>query len=214
MRLINVIGAAVTFAVISMGGAASAFDYDNRLSVTLGVAGVLPDEKANISAIGGTVDISDEYVPSVNLDFKLNDRFSIGAICCIAPHEVKAVRTSVGTVDLGEITLFPPTVTLKYHLINNDRFDGYVGAGVNYTNFFDDDLPAGGPVTRIEYDDSFGAAIQAGFEYKLNEDSFISVDVKKIWIEPEVNLQTVLGPVRADVEINPVVAFVGYGIRF
>jgi outer membrane protein W len=38
--------------------------------------------------------------------------------------------------------------------------------------------------------------------------------VKKIWIEPNVKLDTVLGAVNADVKINPIVTFIGVGYKF
>jgi outer membrane protein len=202
-------------AAVMMGacGAAQAEVFKDRLSVKVGVMGVLPDESASIRPIGGTAEISDEYLPAINLDYKINDRFSVEAICCIAPHEVKAVGTAVGTVDLGEVTLFPPTVTLKYHFFNDAPVKPYVGAGVNVTAFFNEKLPTG-PVTSIDYETSVGGALQIGADIPIGERTFLNIDVKKVWIEPEVKLQTVLGPVTADAKINPIVAFVGFGWKF
>jgi outer membrane protein len=84
---------------------------------------------------------------------------------------------------------------------------------VNFTAFFDDKLPAG-PVRSIDYENSFGGALQIGADIPLQGRWLLNVDVKKVWIEPEVKLDTVLGPVTADVKINPIVAFVGLGYRF
>jgi outer membrane protein len=205
----------VCSALLALGFAAPAManPFTDKLTVKFGVAGVLPDEEATISAIGGTVDISDEYLPALTLDYALTDNISVQAICCVAPHKVKAVQTAIGTVDLGEITLFPPTITGVYHFAPDAAFNPYVGAGVNVTVFFNEDLPAG-PVTGIDYETTVGPAIQAGFDVKLNDKWSLNVDVKKIWVEPEVNLTTALGPVRADVKINPIVAFVGLGYKF
>ncbi len=205
--------AAFAAALFGMCGAAQADVFRDKLSVKVGVMGVLPDESASIRPIGGTVDISDEYLPAVNLDYKINDAFSVEAICCVAPHRVQAVRTAVGTVDLGKVTLFPPTVTLKYHFLNDAPVKPYVGAGINVTAFFNEKLPAG-PVTGADYETSVGGALQIGADIPLGAKTFLNLDVKKVWVEPKVKLTTALGPVDADVKINPIVVFVGLGWKF
>lgn len=205
--------AALSIGAVATPAAEAATPFGGRLTATLGVAGVLPDESAKISAIGGTVDISDEYVPALTLDYALSKKVSVELLCCVAPHKVKAVSTAVGTVDLGEVTLFPPTLTLKYHFLENARVKPYVGAGVNVTAFFNEKLPAG-PVRSIDYDTTVGPALQVGANIPLSERLVLNLDVKKIWIEPNVKLNTALGPVEADVKINPIVTFVGLGYKF
>jgi outer membrane protein len=202
-------------ASLSLTGPALAEDLiKDKLYVKFGVAGVLPDESAKVSVIGGSVDISDEYVPSVQLEYFFAPDISVELLCCIAPHKVAAVNTALGRVNLGEITLFPPTVTLKKHFELADGFKPYVGAGVNYTTFFNDELPAGGVVTSIDYDDSFGFALQAGADFKLNDQWYLNVDVRKIWIEPDVTIRAGATRIDADVKINPIVTTIGLGYRF
>lgn len=199
---------------LALAGTANADDLiKDKLYVKVGVTGVLPDESAKISAIGGTVDISDEYVPTVNLEYFFAPDFSAELICCIAPHDVAAINTAAGRVDLGEVTLFPPTITLKKHF-ELDGFKPYVGAGVNYTHFFNEELPAGGVATRIDYDDSFGFALQAGVDIPIAPQWFVNVDVKKVWIEPDVTIFA--GPTRidAEVEINPILTTIAVGYKF
>jgi outer membrane protein len=193
--------------------AASAGVLEN-VQLKVGVSGVLPDESADISVIGGDVDISDEYVPTLAIEYFFNDNVSAELLCCAAQHDVKAVGTALGTVNLGQITHFPPTVTLKYRWTTLGAIQPYVGAGVNYTHFFNDKLPAGGPVTSIDYGDSFGGALQAGADFKFNDHWAVNVDVRKIWINTDVTIMA--GPTRidADVDINPIVATVGLGYRF
>ncbi len=203
---------AATVATLALAAPASAGVLDN-VQIKVGLSAVLPEESATISAIGGDVDISDEVVPSLQIEYFFTDAISAELLCCMARHEVKAVGTSIGTVDLGKISHFPPTLTLKYHFNTEGKLQPYLGAGVNYTLFFDDELPAG-PVTAIDYDPSFGGALQAGVDYRLNEHWSINADVRKIWIQTDVALTTALGPVAADVDINPYVVSIGAGYRF
>lgn len=210
-----ILTAVAAAALMSLAAAPAAFatPFDGRLTVNLGVANVAPDESAKISPIGGTVDISTKTVPATTLDYRLSETFSVELLCCVTPHKVKAVSTSVGTVDLGKVTLFPPTVTLKYHFLRDAPVKPYVGGGVNVTSFFNEKLPAG-PVRSISYDTTVGPALQLGANIPLSERLVLNLDVKKIWIEPTVKLDTVLGAVNADVKINPVVTFVGIGYKF
>lgn len=198
---------------IALAGTASAQSLLDNFQFKVGVSLIQPDESATISAIGGTVDISDEYVPSLQVEYFFTDNISVELLCCIATHDVRAINTSLGTVNLGEVSHFPPTVTAKYRWTDFGAFQPYVGAGVNYTTFYDDELPAGGPVTSIEYDDSFGGALQAGFDYKLDDQWALNVDVRKIWISTDVTL-TAGATINADVDINPLVVTVATGYRF
>lgn len=198
---------------LGLAGTASAQSLLDNFQFKVGVSLIQPDESATISAIGGTVDISSEYVPSLQVEYFFTDNISVELLCCIATHDVRAINTSLGTVNLGEVSHFPPTVTAKYRWTDFGAFQPYVGAGVNYTTFYDDELPAGGPVTAIEYDDSFGGALQAGFDYKLDDHWAINVDVRKIWINTDVTL-TAGATINADVDINPLVVTVATGYRF
>jgi outer membrane protein len=117
---------------------------------------------------------------------------------------------AAGGIDLGDVTHFPPTVTLKYRWTDFGPFEPYVGAGVNYTTFIDSDPPAG---LSVEYDDSFGPALQAGFDYRLNDHWAVNFDVRRIWIETDV---TISGAVNATdtVDINPWVVSTSIAYRF
>lgn len=203
----------VAFSALAFAGAASAQDFQ-RFQVKAGVSLIQPDESATISAIGGDVDISDEYVPTLQLEYFFTENISAELLCCVATHDVAAVSTSVGDVDLGKVSHFPPTVTLKYHWIDGGAFRPYVGAGINYTTFYDAELPAGSPVSSIDYGDSFGGALQVGFDYVLDEHWSLNFDVRKVWINTDVELGVGEGTITADVDIDPMIFTVGSGYRF
>jgi outer membrane protein len=68
-----------------------------------------------------------------------------------------------------------PTLLLEYRLLREDSpFQPYIGAGVNYTTFYDrnstaaGDAATGGP-TKISLSSSVGPAGTVGFTYKLAE---------------------------------------------
>lgn len=214
MSKFGVIAGAAIAAAFAFAAPAEAGILDN-IQLKVGVSGVLPNESANTS-IGGDVDISDEWVPSLQIEYFFNENVSAELLCCVATHSVHAVNTIAGDVDLGEVTHFPPTVTLKYRWTDFGAFQPYVGAGLNYTAFIDDETPPSppGPVNSIDYDSSFGGALQAGFDYRLDDHWSLNVDVRRIWISTDVNIDTDLGPVTADVDIDPWVVTTAIGYRF
>lgn len=192
--------AAAFMAMFALASPAQAAVLDNW-QVKLGVSGILPDESGSpIPA-----EISDEYVPSLQIEYFFNDRVSAELLCCVATHDVTAAD---GAVDLGTVTHFPPTVTLKYHWTNFGAFQPYVGAGVNYTAFIDSDPPAG---TSVEYDQSFGPALQAGFDYRIDDHWSVGVDVRRLWISTDV---TINDTIQDSVDINPWVVTTSIGYRF
>lgn len=227
---------ALLLAGMSAPIAAPAFAEDNPWMVRGRVIGVLPDEGADLSAgataLPGGVDINDQYVPELDITYFFTDNIAAELILGVTPHDVTATSVAIppdvfgpADVDLGDVWLLPPTLTLQYHFVNDTAFKPYIGAGVNATFFFNEDQ---GPVAdSIDYDPSFGFALQAGFDYDLDGTPggwAVNADIKKVWINPDVtvDLSTALGPVLeaeqvivdADVDINPLIVGVGLGYKF
>lgn len=172
---------------------------------------VEPDEGGPIS-IGGKPVIDTAVMPELDFTYFFTDNIAVELILAVSPHDVRAKGTALGDVDLGNVTLLPPTLTLQYHPLPKEKMSPYVGVGINYTTFFDKDLPAGGVATDIDYDDSFGLALQAGIDYFINDRWLINIDVKKVWINTDVSING--GAVTADVDIDPWIFGLGIGYRF
>ncbi|MDJ0908296.1 MAG: OmpW family outer membrane protein [Woeseiaceae bacterium] len=119
----------------------------------------------------------------------------------------------IGDVKAAEVKHLPPTVTLQYHFDSTGSFHPYVGLGLNYTTFFDEETTAGGVLagTDLELDDSFGFAVQFGADLDLNEKWFLNFDVRYINIETDATVDDV--PLIG-VDINPWVVGATVGTRF
>lgn len=200
----NRLGAAAVaaMAAFALSTPAQAGILDN-FQIKVGVSGILPDEAGDPIP----VDISDEYVPTAQIEYFFTDNISAELLCCVATHDVTAAN---GAIDLGEVSHFPPTVTLKYRWTDLGPFEPYVGAGVNFTTFYDSEPPAG---LSVEYDDSFGPALQVGADYRFDEHWFVNFDVRRIWINSDV---TISGAINAtdEVDIDPWVVSTSIGYRF
>ena len=204
-------GLFITAAMAALVAAGPAAAETGDWLVRLRAINVAPNEDANIATIGGNVDIDTSIVPELDITYFVRDQWAVELILGVTPHDVLAVGTSLGDVDLGEVTLLPPTLTLQYHFNPDGQVRPYLGAGVNYTHFFDENLPAGSALTSIDYDASFGLAAQAGVDFALDEDWFVNFDVKYIDIDTDV---TINGAIAAAVQIDPVVFGLGIGRRF
>lgn len=185
----------------------------SKLQVRLRALVIVPNESATIEAIGGDVNITNAYIPELDITYFFTKNIAAELILGTSKHDVKAVSTAVGDIDLGEVSLLPPTLTLQYHF-NGETVHPYVGAGVNYTLFYGVDE---GPVAdNVEYDSALGFAFQGGFDFDINDKWFINIDAKYIMLKTTatVDATTALGAtVDADVDINPFIAGIGFGYR-
>ncbi len=175
---------------------------------------VIPDESATIQAIGGDASISTAFVPELDFTYFFTENWSAELILGTTNHDVEAIGTSAEDIDLGDVWLLPPTLSAQYHFTGG-KLKPYLGAGINYTFFYNvDDGPT---ADEVEYENSFGFDLQAGLDYALNEKWFLNLDAKKLFLQTDVtvNATTALGAtVGADVDINPWILGFGVGVKF
>lgn len=172
---------------------------------------VVPHESATISAIGGDVSINNKVMPELDFTYFFTENVAAELILATSKHDITAVGTTLGDVAVGSVWLLPPTLTVQYHFLPNSMIRPYVGAGVNYTIFYNSDA-AGGTVTSTDYSNSFGPALQAGVDFMIDDHWLVNLDVKKIWIDTNAKLNG--GAIVADTKINPWVFGAGIGYRF
>ncbi|WP_071518666.1 OmpW family protein [Geitlerinema sp. PCC 9228] len=177
--------------------------------------GVIPDEDSDLTSndidISGEARVDDDYVPELDISYFFTDNLAVELILATTRHDVEAIDTPLGDADLGEVQLLPPTLTLQYHFLSQERFSPYVGTGVNYTIFFDEE---DGDATNIEYDDRFAFALQIGADYAIVGNWSLNFDVKKIFLDTEVDVSVGGTDVDADVGIDPWIFSIGVGYRF
>lgn len=178
---------------------------------------VLPSASASISAINGSVDISENVIPELDFTYFLARNFSTNLILGTSRHNLKATGTALGNVDLGKVWLLPPTVTFLYHLPVGNRFLPYAGAGANYTIFYG--VKNGTAIAKTDYKNNLGFAAQIGGDMDLTERLFINLDIKRIWLKTYATATTIPAvaegaTVVAKTKINPWLLSLGVGIKF
>lgn len=116
---------------------------------------------------------------------------------------------------MASLKELPPALTLQYHFAPDAQIRPYVGAGFNYTTFSQVNLApldgvSGG--TNSISRSNFGGVLQAGFDVKVGEDSYINFDVKKVYIKTDLGHSALgkLGTIHGDTPL----AGIGYCFRF
>ncbi|PWR23137.1 OmpW/AlkL family protein [Zavarzinia compransoris] len=176
---------------------------------------VLPEESGALSTGGtripGDVSIDTSVIPELDITYFFTPNVAVELILGTTRHNAKAVNTPLGTADLGDVWLLPPTLTLQYHFAPDGKIRPYIGAGVNYTIFYGKDEPSG---LSVDYKNNFGWALQAGVDIPIDDHWSLNVDVKKVFLSTDVKVRGLAVPVDADVDIDPTLVGVGVGYRF
>lgn len=166
---------------------------------------VTPDEDSSTSN-GGTITADSDVMPELDISYFFTENLSAELILATTKHNMGEIAPNI---DLGDVWILPPTLTAQYHFNNSTAFVPYLGAGINYTFFYNEDP---GAVASIDYENGFGYALQAGFDYKLDDHWLLNADVKKIFLNTDVSVNG--GAVTADVDLDPWVFGMGVGYRF
>lgn len=204
---------------------AAAFEQGDII-LRVGFASVTPNESSSNIVVGSDLGVNlavdNNTQLGLNIAYFLTNEINVELLAATPfRHDVNfGVSDPLGTGDqLGEVTHLPPTVTVNYYF--NDpasKFQPYIGAGLNYTIFFDEKFTsanAAAGLDELSLDNSFGLAAQVGADYMLNDKWFLNASIRWIDIDTEAsfNLSGAEGSVDS-IEIDPWVYSVTLGYRF
>lgn len=182
--------------------------------------GVLPDAKLTINQVPtANAKINDSYVPELDISYFFTKNIAAELVLGVTPHKVTGNAAPINGLPIGKTLLLPPTLTLQYHFTDLGAFKPYVGAGVNYTFFLDqsagNSTVGGLTVTSLNVNNSFGFALQAGFDYMINQNWGLNFDVKKLWLQPSYTAVVApLGGINGKLRIDPWLIGIGITYRF
>jgi outer membrane protein len=218
---------ALALAILVASGAASAYEAGDWV-VRSGAVMVSPDDDSSELGAGGAsvansgVDVDDDTQILLNVTYMATPNVGVELLAATPFEHDVTVDTGalgLGEADLGSVKHLPPTLSvLWYPMDAKSAFQPFIGAGVNYTVFFDEDLSSVAQTAlaadNLELDDSWGLAFRTGFDYMVNDCWSVHAGVYYLNIETEAQLDTALGATSVDVDINPWVYTVGLGYRF
>jgi outer membrane protein len=180
------------------------------LLLGFGLIGVLPEKGGRVDAIGGKPAASDTVTLQLDLTYFVTPRLSLNLIAATSRHDVKVEGSALGEVDLGRVWALPPTLTVQFHPLPQSRVSPYVGAGVNYTVFYGEGGGRTPPVSKVDVENSWGWALNAGIDYEVAPNWLINVDAKKLFLRPDVSVNG--GAIGARAELDPWI--IGAAIRY
>lgn len=163
------------------------------------------DIRPDASSSALNIDVNSKITPELDFSYFVTNNIALELILATRKHDVSANGARIGTVKH-----LPPTLTVQYHFLPDQRFRPYVGAGINYTRFYSIDL-SGGSLTVDK--SSWGPAVQAGMDVEINKRFFVNFDVKKIWMDTDVK-SVASGATVANLKINPWIFGIGVGMKF
>jgi outer membrane protein len=189
--------------------------------VRAGAAWVVPnDDSGNVSGIPGSeVSVDSAVSLGVTLGYMVTNNVGIGLLAAWPfEHDIQGERSISGLGRIATIKQLPPTLTVHYHFLPEGSIRPYVGAGLNYTWFFDEDASSSlegalGP-TSIDLDNSWGLAGEAGVDVTLKDNWFLNASVWYLDINTTAALKTDIAKLKVDVDINPWVFMIGVGTKF
>ena len=158
-------------------------------------------DSANKDSTPLDLSVNNKMIPELDISYFFTPNFAAELILTYPQkHDVRA-----GGAEIGSLKHLPPTLLAQYHFTNLGAFKPYLGAGINYTRFSSVDILGGALNVKKN---SFGPALQVGFDYALDKNWSINFDVKKVYID--TNVSGGIGKFKVD----PVLVGVGLGYRF
>ncbi|MBF8747752.1 OmpW/AlkL family protein [Pseudomonas monteilii] len=185
-------------------------------------SGALKFDGNKVSGTKATLD-SDTQL-GLTFAYMLTDHVGLELLAATPFKHTVGVKGLGGGLDgkLADIKQLPPTLSLQYYPMEpTSKFQPYVGVGINYTLFFDEDLSSQRKqqgFSNLKLQDSVGFAGQLGMDYMLTDNLLVNASVWYVDIDTKasVNGPTALGysKTKVDVDVDPWVYMVGLGYKF
>ncbi|CAM4012006.1 OmpW/AlkL family protein [Pseudoalteromonas byunsanensis] len=195
-----------------------------QFSVNIGAINVNPSSTASHidqDETLGLVADSDTQL-GLTFDYQYSDNVVFELVAATPfSHTVEGAGGLQGA-EIAKVKHLPPTLLAQYHFFAADaKFRPFVGAGLNYTVFFDEEATnalrttLGTDDVKVDLDSSFGIALQVGFNYALNDKWGIHGMLSKIDINTDATVYANgVKTLTSDVELDPVVAMFGVKYKF
>lgn len=210
-RIQNIVAAAVCAAglagmpALSHAASPGYGIYQGDVLARLRAISIQPNERGSDTLGAINVGVNNAIVPELDFTYMIRDYLGIELILGTSRHQV---TSSLGK--LGGVNVLPPTLLLQYHFNHAGKVRPYVGAGLNYTYFYNNGLNVGGEGVSVGKS-SFGPALQFGVDVQVTKSVFVNVDLKKVWMSTDATLGN--KPIGT-LHIDPLIVGVGVGMKF
>lgn len=216
---------ALALGVAMVSGSALAYQQGDIVA-RAGVAMVDPDASSSPLAINGSevagtsVDVDDNTQLGLTFLYMLSENVGVELLAATPFSHTVTAKGLGADLDVADVKHLPPTLSVQYFPMGSDSaFQPYVGVGLNYTLFFDEELTSDfkGALGdgSVKVDDSFGLAFELGCDYAINENLVLNAAIWSIDIDTSAEIKLDAGAtITTDVDIDPLVYMVGVGYKF
>jgi len=145
--------------------------------------------------------------PTIAVEYFVRDRVGVELLAATPfRHDLDIA----GLGHIGSTRHLPPTLSLQYHFAAQAKLAPFIGAGVNYTTFFEEETRGALSGSKLALGDSWGLALHAGIDIQAGPGK-LRLDARWMDIDSAVRLDGVkLGTAR----IDPLVYGAAYVLRF
>ncbi|KHL70311.1 OmpW family outer membrane protein [Pseudomonas flexibilis] len=180
--------------------------------------------KLGAADLGGKATLDSNTQLGLNFAYMVSDKVGIELLAATPFTHTVGVAGSPAGLDalngeLAEISHLPPTLSaVVYPMNSNSAFQPYLGVGINYTVFFDEEVTSSAKTKgfqNLSLDSSWGLAYQVGADFMLSDNLMINAQVR--YIDIDTTGKTTLagvGRLNVDVDVDPMVYMVGLGYKF
>ncbi|WP_193038717.1 OmpW/AlkL family protein [Pseudoalteromonas nigrifaciens] len=195
-----------------------------NFSVNVGAINVNPDSTSspiNENSALGLNPGSDTQL-GITVDYAFNEQWVLELIAATPfSHDLNGAGGLAGN-KIANIKHLPPSLVAQYHFLDSSyAFRPFVGVGVNYTTFFDEQpsqalkTVLGTDDVEVKLDDSFGFVAQVGANYKIDEKWGLHAMVSIMDIETDATVYADgAQALTSTVKIDPIVAMFGVKYSF
>lgn len=160
------------------------------------------------STVLGRVGVDESWTAELDFSYFFTSHLAAELILATSKHDIVGNEGAINGASIGSTWVLPPTLTFQYHLLPCCCFQPYVGLGINYTYFYSEDCDLAS--TDLDLSHSLGVAVQAGFDWLVDDCWFLNFDFKFVGISTIGHLK---GGTNADlaVDLNPIIIGIGVG---
>ncbi|MGB6137565.1 MAG: outer membrane protein OmpW [Shewanella sp.] len=209
---LSLVVASLLSAGLSFGAAAH---QAGDIIVRAGTATVSPNESSPVVAGVAEFSVDSDTQLGLNFGYMLTDNIGIELLAATPfSHDV-----SLGELGkIAETKHLPPTLVAQYYFGNaQSALRPYVGVGVNFTNFFDNDFTQDAKdlgLDNLSMSNSWGVAAQVGLDYQIDKKWLVNASVWYAQISTDVSFDMGADHVVVETDIDPWVYMVSVGYTF
>ncbi len=175
------------------------------------VIGSIPvGQSSHVAPIGGRVITPARPLPDLDLTYFPSDHFAVAGQVGVVSTRTSIRGSFIGDLPIGSTWSLSATGAVQFHFRPGDPFNPYLGAGAGYTHPIAYE-PAKPLVTAMKADPQLGPMLQAGFDYHLAGNWYANMEIKKIFLPPQVSR---IGAGTATVRLDLLIVGAGIGYRF